>query len=106
MVDSIDAVFSASAALKNESLVEASLTNPINNQSRVGSNAFLDSVAQLDATIKAADNKMNTYMLEPNSVELHDLMITMEKAKLSMQVAVEVRNRLVEVYKSITSMQV
>ncbi|MCD6069499.1 MAG: putative Flagellar hook-basal body complex protein fliE [Microvirga sp.] len=36
----------------------------------------------------------------------HELMIAMESAKLSMQFAVEVRNRLVEAYQELARMQV
>src|SRR5262245_48933201 len=37
---------------------------------------------------------------------LHNVMIALEQAKLSMQLAVEVRNRVLEVYQDILRMQV
>ncbi len=38
--------------------------------------------------------------------DLHTVVIALEKAKLSMQLAVEVRNKLIEAYQEISRMQV
>jgi flagellar hook-basal body complex protein FliE len=38
-------------------------------------------------------------------VSTHDLMITMEKAKLELQMAIEVRNKVVEAYQELMRMQ-
>ena len=39
-------------------------------------------------------------------VELHDVMIAMEEADLSLRLALQVRNKLVEAYQEIQRMQV
>ncbi len=39
-------------------------------------------------------------------IELHDVMISMEKANLALQLTVQVRNRLVEAYQQLNQMQV
>lgn len=39
-------------------------------------------------------------------VSPHDLVMAMEQAKLSMQLAIEVRNRLVDAYQELTRLQV
>ncbi len=40
------------------------------------------------------------------SVELHDVMIAMEQADLSLRLALQVRNKLIEAYQEIQRMQV
>lgn len=68
--------------------------------------AMLNSgINQLDQSIAGAEKSMNAFAVgEP--IATHDLMLAMEKARFSMQVAVEVRNRLVEAYAELTRMQV
>lgn len=63
------------------------------------------SIDKLDKNIAAAEQSMNAFALG-EQLSTHELMITMEKARFSMQVAVEVRNRLAEAYAEITRMQV
>ncbi|MBA4151905.1 MAG: flagellar hook-basal body complex protein FliE, partial [Acinetobacter sp.] len=36
----------------------------------------------------------------------HELVMAMEQAKLSMQMAVEIRNRLIDAYQELTRMQI
>ncbi len=55
--------------------------------------------------IRTAESLLNTFSLDGNT-PTHELMLTMEKAKFSLQVAVEVRNRLVEAYSELTRMQI
>lgn len=40
------------------------------------------------------------------AVSPHELMISMEQARLSLQLTVEIRNRLVEAYQELTRMQI
>ena len=62
-------------------------------------------VERLNQNIGVAEQALAGFALgEP--VAPHDLMIAMEKARFSLQVAVEVRNRLVEAYGELTRMQV
>lgn len=62
-------------------------------------------LSSVDNNITSAETAMNTYALEGN-ISTHDMMITLEKAKFSLQVAVEVRNRFVEAYSELTRMQI
>lgn len=39
------------------------------------------------------------------NVPVHDVMLAMEQARLKLQLAVEVRNRVVEAYQNLTNMQ-
>jgi flagellar hook-basal body complex protein FliE len=62
-------------------------------------------IDKLDHNIAAAEQSMNAFALG-EQLSTHELMIAMEKARFSMQVAVEIRNRLVEAYAELTRMQV
>lgn len=64
---------------------------------------FVDLIRHLDANIKASDNTMNSYILNQN-ISTHELMISMENAKHSLQMAVEVRNKIIESFEKITQM--
>lgn len=54
---------------------------------------------------KEADMTTESFLAgEP--VELHDVMLSMEKADVAMQLTVQVRNKLVQSYKEISQMQI
>ncbi|KJS10871.1 MAG: flagellar hook-basal body protein FliE [Peptococcaceae bacterium BRH_c8a] len=82
-------------------------TNPANTIAET--NSFKD---VFDKTI----NNLNDKQLNANEnvqkfltgeiQDIHTVMIAMEEAKLSMQLAVEVRNKLVEAYQELSRMQV
>lgn len=66
-------------------------------------NAFSDSLnAVNDAKLEADRMQEDLAMGGPTSI--HDAMIAAEKASLSMQMAIQVRNRLISAYTDITSM--
>ena len=68
-------------------------------------NAFSDSLnAVNDARIKA--DKMQEDIAMGGSTNIHDAMIAAEKSSLSMQMAIQVRNRLVSAYTDITTMAI
>ena len=58
----------------------------------------------LNTNLNASDQALRS-MAAGEDIPLHDLMITMERAQLNLQFAVEVRNRLVEAYQQLTQMQ-
>lgn len=64
-----------------------------------------DGVKNVNTNLQTAEASMNAFALDGN-MSTHELMLTMEKAKFSLQVAVEVRNRLVEAYSELTRMQI
>jgi flagellar hook-basal body complex protein FliE len=65
--------------------------------------ATLDAV---DARQKAADKIGQQFAMGDDSVNISDVMIAGQKANISLQTAVQVRNRLVSAYQSIMSMTV
>ena len=56
-----------------------------------------------DKQIEASD--MTTSFIKGDDVEISDVMLAGEEAKLSLQFAVQVRNKLVEAYKELSQMQ-
>ena len=79
------------------------------NKPRSGNEIFAN-------TLKDAIGKTNTAQLESDSAieklhtgeakNLHEVMITMEKADISMRLLVAMRNKLLEAYKEIIRMQI
>lgn len=57
-----------------------------------------------DLQIKA-DQTINNYVAG-NHDNLHEVMITAEEAKLSLQLLVQVRNKIIEAYQEIARMQI
>jgi len=56
--------------------------------------------AQLDS------NQLTNEYISGGDVEIHEVMIAGEKAKTSMDLLVEIRNKAVDMYKELTRMQV
>ncbi|MDR7016419.1 flagellar hook-basal body complex protein FliE [Acinetobacter sp. 3657] len=80
-------------------------------ESRVGQVAatknvnFLDMLNRNDELYKSATEKVLKYASGEN-IAVHDVMVSMQNAKLSFQFAVQVRNKLIESYQEITRMQI
>ncbi len=67
--------------------------------------ALMNAIEGLDSVQKSADDKaMELATGEP--VDLHDVMISRETASLHMQLALQVRNKLVEAYQDVMRMQI
>ncbi|MBC9229243.1 flagellar hook-basal body complex protein FliE [bacterium SPL81] len=67
--------------------------------------SFLDMLHRNDELYKNATEKAIKYAAGEN-IPVHDVMVSMQNAKLSFQFAVQVRNKLVESYQEITRMQI
>jgi len=64
------------------------------------------SLQRVSAAQQASSAKAEAFELGAPNVSLSDVMIDMQKASLSFQTAVQVRNRLVSAYHEIANMQV
>lgn len=51
-----------------------------------------------------ADNITNEF-IAGGDVEVHEMMLSMEEAKMSLQLAIQVRNKVVDAIKELTNMQ-
>jgi flagellar hook-basal body complex protein FliE len=63
-----------------------------------------DGLGRVDESLRAADGQIRSLAAGEN-IPLHDVMITMERARMDLMLVVEVRNRLVEAYQELTRMQ-
>ena len=77
------------------------------------SNAGSDFSSSLDAAVKAvsrgqaqAEETQRQFALDNQNVGLEDAVVAMSKASISFAAAVQVRNRLVQAYEQIMTMQV
>ncbi len=63
-------------------------------------------VEQVNAVQQTADQLSQEFVRGNQDVELHDVMISLQKANVSFQSMIQVRNRLVSAYQEIMNMQV
>lgn len=95
----IDAIASVSGELPVPELAPRAI-GPASDFSRV----LGDGLGALNTSLNASDQALRA-MAAGEAIPLHDVMIAMERARLDLQFAVEVRNRMVEAYQQLTQMQ-
>lgn len=61
-------------------------------------------LAQADGSLKIADAQLRQ-LAAGEAIPLHDVMISMERARVDLMLVTEVRNRLVEAYQELIRMQ-
>ncbi len=80
-----------------------------NDTTSAGSGDFANLVQQSLASVNATQTKAEAlthqYQLGQNDVSLEDAMVSMQKANISFQTTVQVRNKLVTAYNDIMNMQ-
>jgi flagellar hook-basal body complex protein FliE len=94
----------------------ARLAQPGSRTSTAGPDDTSEAVQSFGETLGKAVNSVNQAQLGADSaitrlaagepVDLHQVMIAMEKADIATQLATEVRNKLIEAYQEIMRMQV
>lgn len=70
------------------------------------SQALKASLDQVNQTQQKSDQLGQKFMLGDDSVNLSDVMISMQKANISLQATVQVRNKLVSAYHDIMNMSI
>lgn len=68
-------------------------------------NLFSDLIKTVN-TNEMESKKMTEDFIQGNGVELHEVMIAGEKAKTSLELLMEIRNKTVDMYKELTRMSV
>lgn len=67
-------------------------------------NVLKDSLDKLNEKQVQADEITNDFVAGKD-VEVHEMLLSMEEAKMSMQLAIQVRNKVVEAVQELTRMQ-
>ncbi|ACT47835.1 flagellar hook-basal body complex protein FliE [Methylotenera mobilis] len=88
----------------------ANLASPIGANKSTGKVDFADalkaSLDQVNQVQKSAETLGKNFALGDDSVSLSDVMIAGQKANISFQATIQVRNKLVSAYQDIMSMQI
>jgi flagellar hook-basal body complex protein FliE len=63
-----------------------------------------EGLERVDESLRAADSQVRS-LAAGEAVPLHEVMISMERARMDLMLVVEVRNRLVEAYQELARMQ-
>lgn len=102
-LEAIQAIGDVKSAASAEPLSFASGTQMPNGAEF--SELISSGIKNLNDSVVNSEVAIQDYILNKD-VSTHDLMISLEKARFTMQLGVQVRNRLVEAYEQITRMQV
>lgn len=82
-------------------------TTAITPQSTTGADfmhLLNDGLARVDQSLKTADTQLRG-LAAGQDIPIHDVMISMERARLDLMLVAEVRNRVIEAYQELTRMQ-
>lgn len=92
----------------NQGIFNNSLTGKENNLKEISGSSFED-------VFKESLDKLNDKQVEANDitnefvsggdVEVHEMILSMEEAKMSLELAIQVRNKVVDAVKELTNMQ-
>ncbi len=64
-----------------------------------------NSISRVSDYQKIANDSLTSF-IKGNENEIHNVMIAMEEAKLTMQAAIEIRNKIVEAYQELSRTQI
>lgn len=69
------------------------------------SDVLSDAINGVDQTMKTSNEKVQNFVAGKTN-NVHDVMISMQRAQLSFDLMVEVRNKVVETYQEVSRMQI
>lgn len=98
----------SSSIAKLDSIVGANTNNNVNTDANGGldfSSILKDKLDGVNAQQVAADN-ITTQFIQGDNVDVHQVMLSGQEAQMSLQLAVQVRNKIVEAYQELNRMQV
>lgn len=100
MIEAVNAVALISPLMANQAPSAPGLATGISFEQ-----LLRQGIETADSKIAEADRLVTAFTLD-NDVPAHQVMFALEQARLSMELMVQVRNRLVEGYQQIMNMQV
>lgn len=96
------------AAISGTNLVSGSVPLPELASSSVIPNNFFELLGQklqdIDHSVKQSDGLVQAY-IRGDDIPVHEIMISMSKAKTELQLALEIRNKVLDSYQEITRIQ-
>jgi flagellar hook-basal body complex protein FliE len=101
-IEALQAIGPTAAASVDRAAMAADRAQPAASSFADWLGAEVDNV---DERIRAADGAVRQLALGEN-VELHRVMMTIEQARISFELLVQVRNKVVEAYQEVMRMQV
>ena len=100
-IESVAAVAAAQGALPGAGAI-ANATN--NGAPDTFANLLQSQLSDLNASVGTAETAMQN-LASGKPAELHEVMISLERARLSVQTFVQIRNKLIESYQDLMRMQ-
>lgn len=95
------------AELKSATALAQGKVNPVEGQAEGGFSQILkNTIDQVNQAQQTAQKMTEDFAAGQNNVNLQDVMINLQKANLSFQEMVQVRNKLVSAYHDIMNIQV
>lgn len=94
--------FTGSEEIFNKNIL--SENKRINDVEESFSSKLKEKLGEVNEIQIIAEQKQEAF-IKGEDVDIHELMLTSQEAKLSLQLAVEMRNKLVEAYQEISRMQ-
>jgi len=98
----ITAINSASSS---EAILNDSIVMPLEKTPNTFSNMMISSLEETNTSLNLTETLIQDVALGKN-IATHEIMIAMEQAKLELQMAIEVRNKLLDVYQEVMRMQI
>jgi flagellar hook-basal body complex protein FliE len=109
-IDAIGGLGAVGALSSASGTAAAKAASSIGGASGAGGPSFVDvlkkSLEEVNRSQNSADQTAVQYQTGQGNVSLEDAMISMQKANISFQAAVQVRNRLVSAYTDVMNMQI
>ncbi len=86
-------------------LPELQKLEKINDKQKGFGKVFSDFVEDVNNAQLDADKKTKDFVQGTGDVEIHDVMIAAEKARTSLDLLMQIRNKALDMYKELTRMQ-
>ncbi|EKT58581.1 flagellar hook-basal body complex protein FliE [Providencia sneebia] len=101
-IQKINGILSQQQILASQAAnIEKPVINAINF-----SGQLISAINQINTANNISTKNIENFTLEKTDISLNDVMVDMQKASLSLQMGIQVRNKLVSAYQEIMAMQV
>lgn len=98
-IESISALAAIGGDMRPSNAIDVAAPKGVDFMSMLG-----NGLERVDASLQSADAQLRG-LAAGEAVSVHEVMISMERARMDLMLVAEVRNRLVEAYQELTRMQ-